>query len=368
MDNKFLFSQAICYVNGEGRRGKVIGISEYVDRRRVCFLFEGATIGEWFPESALFANDFQTATSKDQKEKNLVSVKVGPQVKNETKEEILESSINDSLTKTSSNQEKNVIVPTKEQVQAIIKENSSNLATLNEAIIKKIVADWEVIVKLTQDSHSSIAKAIQTIIFPLPEPDKKQVIEAIKETNAQIVEETSEQEWYDKKELYVQEFISNYLRKQGIENYIEVRMDNGQKRADIVAPSISLVIEVKRILDERTLQQAVWQVSKYAHHLRMRYSIVVGLPPQDLSKYELAEQEAKRLEEWNLKVIFLDPSSETLGLEKHFPEAPPDSLVTALLVFIRQLREAIMAYVEAISETTSKLLRNEKQLPTLSSS
>lgn len=362
-DNNFLFSQTICYVNGEGKKGKVIAISEYVDRRRVCFLFKGATIGQWFPESSLFVNDAHIESPESQ---DIASSKVDIQTKNKTnKKEILKSSINDTFLKSLNNQEGNDFVPTREQVQAIIKESGSNLVTLNEAITKKIIVNWEVIVKLAQGTHNSITKAIQTIILPLSEPNSKQVIEAIKETNAQITKEADEQDWYDKKERYIQEFISNYFHAQGVENRIEVRMDNGQKRADVVAPSISLVIEVKRILDERTLWGAVHQVEAYAHKLGMRYSIVVGLPPQDLRKYELAKQEAKRLEKWNSKVIFLDSSSETLGLEKHFQETPPDSLVTNLLVFIRQLREAIMAYIEAISKTTIELLRNEKQQPML---
>ena len=103
----------------------------------------------------------------------------------------------------------------------------------------------------------------------------------------QITKKTDEQVWYDRKERYIQKFISNYLQDQGIENCIEVRIDDGQKRADIVVSSLSLVIEVKRILDERTLRTAENQVSVYARELGMRYSIVVGLPPQDLNKYEL---------------------------------------------------------------------------------
>ncbi len=363
MDNNFLFKQTICYINGEGKRGEVIGIAEFVERRRVCFLLENETIGQWFPESALFVNDPSTTLSENQKENNVVLSNLGLSAKNETsKNVILESSlsVNNSVSNISSNQEENVIGTSREQVQAIIKENGSNLVSLNEEITNKIIVNWEAIVKLAQDTHSSITKAIQTIISPLPEPNKEQVIEAIKETD--------ERDWYEKRERYIQDFISNYLRAQGVENCIETRMDNGQKRADIVASSISSVIEVKRILDERTLWLAVEQVSAYADRLGMRYSIVVGLPPQDLRKYELVKQEAKRLEKWNLKVIFLDPSSETLGLEKHFEEAPPDSLVTNLLVLTRQLREAIMAYIEAISKTTIELLRNAKQQPMLSPS
>lgn len=365
IENNF-FNQTICYVNGEGKRGKVIGVFEYLERRRVCFLFEDANIGQWFPESSLFVNDPQTETPRNQKEENVVSRKVGLQVKDETKEEeILEASINAPLIKTSSNQEKNAIFPTREQLEAIIKENSSNLVSLNEAITKKIIVDWEVIVKLAQDTHSSIAKAIQTIIFPLPEPNKQQVIEALQETKAQIFKETDEREGYDKRECYIQQFISNWLRAIGVKNCVKARINNGQNRADIVASSISSVIEVKRILDERALWLAVEQVSAYAHKLGMRKSFVVGLPPQDIRKYELVKEEAKRLTKWNLTVIFLDISSETLGLENHFFQAPPDSLVNTLLVFIKELREAIMAYIEAISKATTELLRNAKQQPTL---
>lgn len=198
-------------------------------------------------------------------------------------------------------------------------------------------------------------------------PATEQTQDEVKKQVVEVIKETCERNWYDEKERYFQEFISNYLRKLGIDNRMESPVDGGKERADIVADSISTVIEVKRILDKRTLWQAVTQVSAYAAKLEMKYSIVVGLPPQDPEQYELVKKEALRLEKWNLRVIFLEHNSETLGLEEHFQEQPPDSLVTKLLVLVRQIREAIMAYIEALRNTTTELLRGSKHLPMLHS-
>lgn len=58
--------------------------------------------------------------------------------------------MNASPIKISKNQEEKNVVLTREQVQTIIKENGSNLVSLNKAITKKIIVNWEAIVKLAQ--------------------------------------------------------------------------------------------------------------------------------------------------------------------------------------------------------------------------
>lgn len=256
VNNIFLFRKIICSVDN-GKREKIVGIVEYINGQRIGLLLENKTTGEWFFKSLLFTTEYLIKTSSNQFEGSVIY------------------------------QEESIVIFSAEQVQTIIKRNSSNLISLNTAIMREIIVNWEAIAKLAQDIHSSITKAIQTILSPLSKPSKEQVIVAI--------EWTSGDDWYNKRERFIQDFIWCYLLNQGVVTHTETRMDNGLKRADIVAISISTGIEVKRILDERTLWLAVEQVSAYAHILGMRYSIVVGLPPQDLSKYQLVKQAAKRL-------------------------------------------------------------------------
>ena len=52
-----LFSQTTCYINGHPKNGKVLAVATYVDRRRICFQFEGENRGTWIPESAFVGEE-----------------------------------------------------------------------------------------------------------------------------------------------------------------------------------------------------------------------------------------------------------------------------------------------------------------------
>lgn len=52
-----LFKIEICYLK-EGnkkvpKKGRIIAVATYMDKRRVCFLIEGEKCGRWFPEEEL---------------------------------------------------------------------------------------------------------------------------------------------------------------------------------------------------------------------------------------------------------------------------------------------------------------------------
>jgi hypothetical protein len=51
---KDLWKATTCYFGVVVKEGRVIAIATYVDRRRICFLLNGETIGQWVPEEALY--------------------------------------------------------------------------------------------------------------------------------------------------------------------------------------------------------------------------------------------------------------------------------------------------------------------------
>lgn len=302
MEKYNLFQIKTCYINGEKKTGEVLAISEYLNRWQVCFRITGTVNGVWVPELALFSNNYVM------EKPNKVAVTISS----------------------------NTTMPSLKQ-----KEEDLIIAT-------------------EKSDEYAIQKSLETAIqrFEVKEAD---VIKAIAETSTIA---TSESDIYKKKERYLQEFISNYLKKIGIDNYIEFPLNDGNLRADVVARSINTVFEVKRILDKRTLQQAVTQVSEYAEKLNIRYSIVIGLPPQDPKQYQLVQEEARRLKKWNLEVIFLDPKSETLGLDEYYKQTSCD-LIAILKVLITRIRETIICFYEAISKATHESLRGFNTVPAL---
>lgn len=54
MNIEDIFKKQTCYFNSEEKKGKVLAVSTYVNRRRVCFQIEGEKKGECFLESELF--------------------------------------------------------------------------------------------------------------------------------------------------------------------------------------------------------------------------------------------------------------------------------------------------------------------------
>lgn len=302
MEKNNLFKRNTCYINGEKKTGEVLAISEYLNRWQVCFRITGVENGVWVPELALFENNYVI------EKPNKVAV-----------------TISSNTTMPSFKQ--------KEEYLIVATEKSDEIA---------------------------IQKSLETAIQRM-EGKEADVIEAIAETSTITTDNLG---IYDKKERYFQEFISNYLKEIGIDNSMEFPLNNGSLRADVVAKSIRTVFEVKRILDKKTLWQAVGQVSEYAEKLQMRYRIVIGLPPQDPKQYQLVKEEAHKLEKWNLKVIFLNPESETLGLDEHFQQTSSD-LMAILKTLITMIRETIICFYEALSKATHEALQGLNPVPAL---
>jgi hypothetical protein len=57
MNTKDLFKIETCYLKDNNKKfskkGKVIAVSIYIDKRRVCFLIEGEKRGRWFSEEEI---------------------------------------------------------------------------------------------------------------------------------------------------------------------------------------------------------------------------------------------------------------------------------------------------------------------------
>lgn len=66
-----LWQATTCYVGGKLEKGRVIAISTYVDRRRICFQLNGEEVGQWVPEEAVYLSISSLEAEKEaQKEAN----------------------------------------------------------------------------------------------------------------------------------------------------------------------------------------------------------------------------------------------------------------------------------------------------------
>ena len=81
---KDLWKATTCYFGAVVKQGRVIAIATYVDRRRICFLLNDETIGQWVSEEALYG----LASPSSQVKKEAVSRSVSSsQVKKEAQQE-----------------------------------------------------------------------------------------------------------------------------------------------------------------------------------------------------------------------------------------------------------------------------------------
>ncbi len=77
-----------CYFGAVVKEGRVIAIATYVDRRRICFLLNGETIGQWVPEEALYGLASSSQVQKEAVSPSVSFLKVEKTAQQEAKDDV----------------------------------------------------------------------------------------------------------------------------------------------------------------------------------------------------------------------------------------------------------------------------------------
>lgn len=129
---KDLWKATSCYFGERVEEGRVLAIATYVDRRRICFLLNGKTIGQWVPEESLYGS--------------ASSVKAEKETQKEAKDDV------------------NTLTEIVKEHKEIVKTQGVNIAILLQTIINGL----EFGAKLVVDSKSSFHKVVISLLEAIP--------------------------------------------------------------------------------------------------------------------------------------------------------------------------------------------------------
>ena len=129
---KDLWKATSCYFGERVEEGRVLAIATYVDRRRICFLLNGKTIGQWVPEESLYGS--------------ASSVKAEKETQKEAKDDV------------------NTLTEIVKEHKEIVKTQGVNIAILLQTIINGL----EFGAKLVVDSISSFHKVVISLLEAIP--------------------------------------------------------------------------------------------------------------------------------------------------------------------------------------------------------
>ncbi|MEG4453529.1 hypothetical protein [Microcoleus sp. N9_A1] len=116
--------------------GRVLAIATYVDRRRICFLLKGKTIGQWVPEESLYGS--------------VSSVKAEKETQKEAKDDV------------------NTLIQIVENDKQIVETQSVNIADIS-TFIQTIISGLEFGAKLVVEPLSfSYKVVISNLLEALP--------------------------------------------------------------------------------------------------------------------------------------------------------------------------------------------------------
>jgi len=91
---KDLWKATSCYFGERVEEGQVLAIATYVDRRRICFLLNGKTIGQWVPEESLYGYVSSLKNEKEAQKEAKDDVNTLIQIVKEHKEIVETQSVN----------------------------------------------------------------------------------------------------------------------------------------------------------------------------------------------------------------------------------------------------------------------------------
>jgi hypothetical protein len=132
---KDLWKATSCYFGERVEEGRVLAIATYVDRRRICFLLNGKTIGQWVPEESLYGC--------------VSSLKVEKEAQKEAKDDV------------------NTLTQIVKEHKQIVETQSVNIAEIS-TFIQTIIIGLESGAKLVVDSLSFPYKVVISLLEALP--------------------------------------------------------------------------------------------------------------------------------------------------------------------------------------------------------
>lgn len=132
---KDLWKATSCYFGERVEEGRVLAIATYVDRRRICFLLKGKTIGQWVPEESLYGC--------------VSSLKVEKEAQKEAKDDV------------------NTLTQIVKEHKQIVETQSVNIAEIS-TFIQTIIIGLESGAKLVVDSLSFPYKVVISLLEALP--------------------------------------------------------------------------------------------------------------------------------------------------------------------------------------------------------
>jgi hypothetical protein len=168
-----LLKKTTCYVNGETKNGRVLAVASYVDRRMVCFLFEGKTYCDWIPEVSLFENKILIASRDQDKQKskgesqeiaNTPDISNKENTKQTDKHSTVKSLKGSNPRKEAKNDLQGIIdLLIKNPVKLLdqhVAATSRAINELNQEVNKIVKGSEETTIRLAEDTHKALVKSI----------------------------------------------------------------------------------------------------------------------------------------------------------------------------------------------------------------
>ena len=133
---KDLWKATSCYFGDRVEEGEVLAIATYVDRRRICFLLNGKTIGQWVAEESLYGS--------------VSSFKVEKETQKEVKDDV------------------NKLTQIVKEHKQIIETQSVNIAEIS-TFLETIISGLESGAKIVVDSISFPYKVVVILLEAIPQ-------------------------------------------------------------------------------------------------------------------------------------------------------------------------------------------------------
>jgi hypothetical protein len=149
MNIEDIFKKQTCYFNGEEKKGKVLAVSTYVNRRRVCFQIEGEKKGEWFLESELFGTSSENEVIQKESRRYTHTEK--------TAKKEVESDI---YAKEQAEKEEEAKKKAEQDIHALVKF----VADTQNAIQHQATKDIKTVVRFFGDTQKAMLQSIQTAV------------------------------------------------------------------------------------------------------------------------------------------------------------------------------------------------------------
>ncbi|MEG3833234.1 hypothetical protein [Microcoleus sp. Z1_C3] len=130
-----LWKATSCYFGDRVEEGQVLAIATYVDRRRICFLLKGKTIGQWVPEESLYGS--------------VSSFKVEKEAQKEAKDDV------------------NTLIQIVEDDKQIVETQSVNIPDIS-FFLQTIIGGLEFGAKLVVDPLSFSYKVVVSLLETIP--------------------------------------------------------------------------------------------------------------------------------------------------------------------------------------------------------